>query len=739
MLSSALQYAELGYAVFPCAVGAKRPLTSHGVLDATTDAEQIEAWWTATPTANVAISTAGLLVVDFDCVDGKLADWLADEPEKLIDLAAGALSLTPRGGRHYIFREPSGANYRNTAGKLSRGVDTRASGGYILLPPSEVDGKRYQWAGEMRLDCRADQLPEPPNWLRSLLDRPSSEGGKVSQGVAAAPARDNRVARARAYGAKMESAIQGQGGSDRAFAFACELFRFGLSRADAETLFAEYNLRCEPPWSEKEASHKLDDAFKTVAKAGEFGSRLLENDSETSWGVDLSRISVVAAEAREEQGGGDAPPTDSGPADPGSFPDELLEVGGWLGDVAKFSVATAFAPQPVLALAGALPLLGTLTGRKIADPFGTRTNLYTLGVCESGGGKERARQVNKEILHLAGLGKHAGPEEIASSAGLMSAVDREPEILFQLDEIGRVLKTLNNPQAAPHLYGITTALMRMFTSSNSVYKGACYADPEKNRQIINPHACLYGTTVPDSLLAGLSAESVTDGFLSRMLIFEAVDNDPDPQDPEELSMPVGVIDVARYWGNLQTGGNLGAHNPDPRVVPYTDDAAKVMNDLRTLARYERKLIGKPYGTLWTRTVEKARKLALLWACSMNHVDPVVTVEAATWAAKVSEYLTRRMIYLASCWVAENRQESDLKRVQRIIDGAPGGRMTGADLARATQWLTRTQRGDLIASLLESGGIGRETEPTGTKPRTFYVSGRRSLGENSITQITQPAS
>ena len=44
-------------------------MTPHGFLDATTDAGQIEAWWTARPDANIGMPTAGLLVVDVDGPD----------------------------------------------------------------------------------------------------------------------------------------------------------------------------------------------------------------------------------------------------------------------------------------------------------------------------------------------------------------------------------------------------------------------------------------------------------------------------------------------------------------------------------------------------------------------------------------------------------------------------------------------------------------------------------------------
>lgn len=69
--AAALRFAELGYAVFPCAPGRKQPLTARGFLDATTDADQIEAWWTKYPEANVAIPTAGLVIIDVDGPDNR--------------------------------------------------------------------------------------------------------------------------------------------------------------------------------------------------------------------------------------------------------------------------------------------------------------------------------------------------------------------------------------------------------------------------------------------------------------------------------------------------------------------------------------------------------------------------------------------------------------------------------------------------------------------------------------------
>jgi len=81
LLEAALDYARRGWPVFPCSPKTKRPLLpmdkdadnkpikgSGGVKKASTDLEQIRAWWNQWPRAmiGVAVGEADLLVVDFD-------------------------------------------------------------------------------------------------------------------------------------------------------------------------------------------------------------------------------------------------------------------------------------------------------------------------------------------------------------------------------------------------------------------------------------------------------------------------------------------------------------------------------------------------------------------------------------------------------------------------------------------------------------------------------------------------
>ncbi len=181
MLQAALWYADLGYAVFPCAPGRKTPATEHGLLDATTDVEQIARWWKEQPSANVAIRVDGLLVVD---VDGAENPWLKDDDERRGEIAAAPTSQTPRGGRQYFFRQPAGRTWRNTAGRLAEHVDTRGNGGYVLVAPSVVDGRCYAWAEERELAVAPTRLPEPPTWLAELLDALAVTNGADAGGDA---------------------------------------------------------------------------------------------------------------------------------------------------------------------------------------------------------------------------------------------------------------------------------------------------------------------------------------------------------------------------------------------------------------------------------------------------------------------------------------------------------------------------------------------------------------------------
>ena len=75
--------------------------------------------------------------------------------------------------------------------------------------------------------------------------------------------------RARAYLKQIGPAVSGQNGHGHTYHTTMVLVEgFGLDRETAIQLMSEWNATCQPPWTEREIGHKVDDALKNVRDRG---------------------------------------------------------------------------------------------------------------------------------------------------------------------------------------------------------------------------------------------------------------------------------------------------------------------------------------------------------------------------------------------------------------------------------------------------------------------------------------
>ena len=194
-LRQALAFATSGWPVLPCLPGQKIPATAHGYRDATTDTDQITDWFSRHPDWNLAIATGapGPDVLDVDdhgpAGNGYPAFRRLDEAG-LLDGAA-IYVRTPSGGLHAYF---TGSHQRN--GHLpAHHLDFRSAGGYVLTPPSQVDGHPYQLisqpGGHAGLDWPAVTRllhPEPHHQQRARQPKPATRDlSGLARWVAAQP------------------------------------------------------------------------------------------------------------------------------------------------------------------------------------------------------------------------------------------------------------------------------------------------------------------------------------------------------------------------------------------------------------------------------------------------------------------------------------------------------------------------------------------------------------------------
>lgn len=134
-------------------------------------------------------------------------------------------------------------------------------------------------------------------------------------------------------------------------------------------------------------------------------------------------------------------PTD---CDPFPMPKMLFQADGIIKLFVDYAVSTAPRPRPELALANALAMIGVITGRKIRNKSGLRTNIYMIGLAESGSGKDWSRKCCREIFSVATMQDYLAAENPASGAALVTAIHEHPSSLFQIDEINRYFASIKN-------------------------------------------------------------------------------------------------------------------------------------------------------------------------------------------------------------------------------------------------------------------------------------------------------
>lgn len=168
---SALWYAKHGWSIFPLRPRTKEPFASLGVYSATNDTGQVAQWWQRWPQANIGLHCGGcgLVGLDLDVYKDTFAgDGLlcrADE-ETVTNLTGG-------GGTHLLYAAKDGERFTNQRGNLPPGIDIKAWGGYLVLPPSiHPSGNPYHW--ELGYGPHEIEALPLPYSLRSILEETRS-------------------------------------------------------------------------------------------------------------------------------------------------------------------------------------------------------------------------------------------------------------------------------------------------------------------------------------------------------------------------------------------------------------------------------------------------------------------------------------------------------------------------------------------------------------------------------------
>jgi hypothetical protein len=773
----ALALARDGVAVFPCqwaGEDAKKPL--RGVYwrkVSTTDARQIERWWTAHPEALPAIDLAkiGRVVIDCDAPRRGEADgvaWFAElgrEHELDIEQVPGA--VTGSGGRHLYFRQPAGKPIGNERGTLPPrkevGVDVRGAGGYVIAAGASLpDGRIYQARGSL------GDAPDMPAWLEAILR------GKANERLDAAPSPQP---------AAQAAPSQPIGSGDPFFRAVNDLALRNLS-AWVPTIFGstaryqsstgayrvsskalgrnlEEDLSLAPTGIIDFGVHDMGDhrqgrrtAIDVVIEQGRardareaalwLCDRLGRDPVSLGYdgGASPGRAALGAAAARNlvEQVDGsvidmetgevvsepDKPSASSAPASAVAV--VVPKIPGLVGEIADWITATARRPQPALSLGAALTVVGTAIGRDVAGPTLSGTHLYVIALAPTGAGKDHPLQQCGRLLRAAGMGHHLGPSEFISMTSVVNLLKRSPLALCAQDEFGAFLKRVNARKASNFEGGTLKILRTVWGSSFQPMMTPEWAK-ETAVQVVAPAISLFGCSTEEEFYAALEGLDKDNGVLNRFMIVSAPTRTSE-RDPlyDPFNVPALIGDglkrlYTRSGAIAASLRNAPTMDMKPVVLNWGADQAKELYDTFRTEIEERSDADPTENAFLARTVETAIRIATIIAAgrfsnTVDYDDMQLGKELALTSAAF-------MIRGAREHMAETETEAAGNRIVRTIK-KHGGKISKRDLLRTMRYLKKNELEPLLRSLMDAEVIAEiKKEPTtaGGRPQFFYINVR----------------
>ena len=183
MKDAAIQYAAMGWYIFPLKPNSKQPVIKAWNIKASINADQIRYWWSKWPDANIGIlmgNKSGLFAVDIDPKNGgdeSITPLLNNHNQ----FPETATQKTGSGGSHVLFAYPE-ESIKTRRSYPANGIDICSDGSYIVAAPSiHPNGNPYQWTID------PTSLSNPPEWLIGLLRQASKKSinldGVIKEGL----------------------------------------------------------------------------------------------------------------------------------------------------------------------------------------------------------------------------------------------------------------------------------------------------------------------------------------------------------------------------------------------------------------------------------------------------------------------------------------------------------------------------------------------------------------------------
>jgi hypothetical protein len=655
------------------------------------------------------IPEAGQYVgVDLDDVIG-LDGVMSDEASEILNRFIGVAyaELSPSGSGLKLItrgRKPDWAKC-----ELSTWLECYDHARFWCMTGRPVDPSEADW-------MEIGDGQEAIDWLCDKYLRPSQpvKRPKQIQVVTAEPVSGSLIERAEAYVAAYPPSLEG-GRNNAAFKLAGHLFaidHYGerLTMDQCFHLVWQWNCGLPNPLDEVE--------IRSAVESSSRNGTPMETKPATSRAVTVARVLSSDDEIQPSLNDLIEGVKDAHTA---GWPARLMRPPGFMGEVVDFIQQQNPRPSSILALPAAIALQATLLGNKWRDKSGNRANLYLIAVAPPGAGKAAPIRVVQDVLTAAGAEELWGGKPSSDSA-MASDMKVKSTKLYVWDEFGKFLqKTKMTSGGSATLNTIQDAMLELWGINGGTWKQKSYSDSKLNKQVDDPCMLLHGSTTPGTLWAGFDESNLLDGFCARLLIFQEHQYGP-LQETEQQAPPESIIQQARYWVHCKHhDGNLPELNAGCRVIPETGNARHYFREMSQMM--EDNLHDEAAAAQWARSSEKARRLAICYACSRDYQSPLIDDEAAQWACDVVRIATQQFLKAARSEITgSDWQTARWKKVLSYIKSETKRRqpVSRSSIMRKFR-MTATDTEKILSALSEAREIEAVAvaDPRPGRPGTYY--------------------
>ncbi|WP_027709685.1 bifunctional DNA primase/polymerase [Zooshikella ganghwensis] len=676
--------------------------------------EDMDYWTASYPRANWAIVTgAHVIVVD------------ADSEEAVQFMESGTVGRTPwkvktGKGKHFYYAVNPNVEIRNSVNPHSK-IDIRGLGGYVVAPGStHANGSRYEWEYDASwvinsiddLPCLSeDDLQAIQQFNgRHVINQTKADATKTKAttevkgnlGFSTADYQPKASGEAVSEGSRNQSAVSLTG----------QYIASGMDLRTIKQMLDTWNAGNSPPLNSSELNTCIASTVMTHLRKHPH---------------DVIPVQLAPPEP--------AKASNLSLHDSGGMPGHLYDIPGVLGEVVQFANQTARRKQPALAVQSALALGSVVCGRYYKTDKGNFSSLYFLNIAKSASGKEHCKDVVEQILEASGYGRLISGSGYTSSGALFSELLHEPNHISIIDEFGKYLEGSQH-KMNPHKAEAITRLVEAWSKCGSSLYPPVYstmgmskqaAEEMRKRCIKHPALTLLALTTPGTFYGALSPELVKDGFLGRFIVMESQLKRQVSSDPGLIEVPENITKwVATIRENL--AGNLTSHMP-PENKPAQNILVFEESALQRLKALDQEIIQKmdeleQYGieVLLGRTREKAMRIALILALSVDPFAETITRQVTDWAVDYVTYFDYALVQSVIKKVGGSSFETLLKSCEEALRLAGKKGLTKREMARHPNFskLDPRQEEAFFKTFLNRGLAQLLSLKTSGRPRQAWV-------------------